>query len=258
MLDRVQSDWQGYNISLLVATCAGVCPLVYGSGNPDISGIGVSLPHDHRCLRSFLNISQAMISYLIQAIVTITIGPPLAFVLVVFELDLEPLTRRRLKIWKLLANVAQSAHQGNIFVAVSVLVASVIRVNQIAPIAELDFIRYLAVYQFAIALGATICLLATFGTSTRKTKLLLLYNIIISALFITVLAMNGFPRSVLYWYIFGINYLDIFVRILLRDTSKAETRPAEGSGCGLSRFSVGFRSSTCDSSMGTSASRRCF
>jgi hypothetical protein len=44
-------------------------------------------------------------------------------------------------------------------------------------------------------LGPAICLLATFGTSTRKTKLLLLYNIIVIALFITVLAMNGFPRS---------------------------------------------------------------
>lgn len=41
LIDRVDSDWRGYNISLLVATCEGVCPLVYGDGNPDISGIGV-------------------------------------------------------------------------------------------------------------------------------------------------------------------------------------------------------------------------
>src|SRR5437762_6662067 len=44
LIDRVEADWQNYNMSLLVATCAGVCPLVYGSGNPDISGIGVSSP----------------------------------------------------------------------------------------------------------------------------------------------------------------------------------------------------------------------
>lgn len=43
LLVRVESDWQGYNISLLVQTCAGVCPLVFGSGNPDISGIGVRM-----------------------------------------------------------------------------------------------------------------------------------------------------------------------------------------------------------------------
>jgi hypothetical protein len=30
------------NISLLVATCEEICPVVYGTGNPDISGIGVS------------------------------------------------------------------------------------------------------------------------------------------------------------------------------------------------------------------------
>ena len=43
LINRVASDWQSYNISLLVETCAGVCALVYGSGNPDISGIGVSV-----------------------------------------------------------------------------------------------------------------------------------------------------------------------------------------------------------------------
>src|SRR5436305_14791041 len=42
LLDRVTSDWQDYNVSLLVETCAEVCVLVYGTGNPDISGIGVS------------------------------------------------------------------------------------------------------------------------------------------------------------------------------------------------------------------------
>ena len=41
LLDRVESDWQSYNISLLVATCGSVCLLVYGAGNPDILGIGV-------------------------------------------------------------------------------------------------------------------------------------------------------------------------------------------------------------------------
>jgi hypothetical protein len=43
LLARIAGDWQGYNISLLVATCSGVCPYVYGKGNPDISGIGMRL-----------------------------------------------------------------------------------------------------------------------------------------------------------------------------------------------------------------------
>lgn len=42
LLDRVESDWQDYNISMLVTVCTQVCPLIYGTGNPDISGIGVS------------------------------------------------------------------------------------------------------------------------------------------------------------------------------------------------------------------------
>ncbi len=42
LIERVASDWQGGNISLLVQTCDNVCALIYGSGNPDISGVGVS------------------------------------------------------------------------------------------------------------------------------------------------------------------------------------------------------------------------
>ena len=43
LVARIKSEQQSYNTSLLVQTCPGVCPLVYGSGNPDISGIGVIL-----------------------------------------------------------------------------------------------------------------------------------------------------------------------------------------------------------------------
>jgi hypothetical protein len=42
MIDRVLSDWQGYNMSLLVDKCPNVCVLIYGDGNPDVCGIGVS------------------------------------------------------------------------------------------------------------------------------------------------------------------------------------------------------------------------
>jgi hypothetical protein len=41
LLDHVEGSGANYNLSLLVGTCSGVCSLVYGSGNPDISGIGV-------------------------------------------------------------------------------------------------------------------------------------------------------------------------------------------------------------------------
>ncbi len=42
LVGHIVHDWAGYNLSLLVQTCPDTCILVYGSGNPDISGIGVS------------------------------------------------------------------------------------------------------------------------------------------------------------------------------------------------------------------------
>lgn len=42
LINSVGTDWQSDNISLLVKTCDNACALVYGSGNPDISGVGVS------------------------------------------------------------------------------------------------------------------------------------------------------------------------------------------------------------------------
>ena len=43
MIDRVLSFCrQGYNMSLLVDKCPNVCVLIYGDGNPDVSGLGVS------------------------------------------------------------------------------------------------------------------------------------------------------------------------------------------------------------------------
>ena len=43
LLAKIESERGTYNKSLLVQTCPGVCQLVSGSGNPDISGNGVIL-----------------------------------------------------------------------------------------------------------------------------------------------------------------------------------------------------------------------
>ncbi|KAK3368031.1 hypothetical protein B0H63DRAFT_89004 [Podospora didyma] len=58
-------NWDNYNITYLVDTCDSVCLLVFGAGNPDISGIGV------------------MNSYLIQGLSTIILGPVLASVVLI-------------------------------------------------------------------------------------------------------------------------------------------------------------------------------
>lgn len=41
LLDRLEQSSELYNITLLVETCDNICQLLYGTGNPDLSGIGV-------------------------------------------------------------------------------------------------------------------------------------------------------------------------------------------------------------------------
>lgn len=41
LLSMVDSDGQRFNISLLAQACPQLCPLAYGTGNPDMTGIGV-------------------------------------------------------------------------------------------------------------------------------------------------------------------------------------------------------------------------
>ncbi|KAM7195046.1 hypothetical protein V8F33_006915 [Rhypophila sp. PSN 637] len=43
LVDHVlRGNRTSYNVSFLIQTCPDVCGLVYGTGNPDISGVGGS------------------------------------------------------------------------------------------------------------------------------------------------------------------------------------------------------------------------
>lgn len=42
LVDRLEENPALYNTTLMVETCDDICQLVYGTGNPDISGIGAS------------------------------------------------------------------------------------------------------------------------------------------------------------------------------------------------------------------------
>lgn len=44
LLGRVEESPELYNATLLVETCDNICPLVYGTGNPDLLGIGARFP----------------------------------------------------------------------------------------------------------------------------------------------------------------------------------------------------------------------
>jgi hypothetical protein len=141
MTELIKSDWEGRNMSHLIQTCDSVCLLVYGAGNPDISGIG------------------AMTSYAIQGLSTIILGPILAAICLArdmrrqdgkdsfFHLDTAfPQNPGR---WMTgLIRMARRHHYNNSFIMVSISIALLIQLNtQYMPVAELDFVRSLAGFQ---------------------------------------------------------------------------------------------------------------
>src|SRR2546421_4304198 len=104
-----------------------------------------------------------MISYCIQSVVTLIFGPLLALSVIIYDLDITAIPDRRFRALKLVAKMSQSTQQANILVALSVTIASLIRIKQLAPLAEIDFIKLLGPYQFVIALGASLSYFATAG-----------------------------------------------------------------------------------------------
>ncbi|KAF4419070.1 hypothetical protein FACUT_11600 [Fusarium acutatum] len=158
LVKLVVEDWAGYNISLLVDTCPGVCDLVYGSGNPDISGIG------------------AMSSYAIQGISSLFFGPILAILTLYASSDPDSDLFLALpaKVWvsEAFAPVARSIHQTNVIVAFSMLFATLIRVRQACPVAERDFLQHLVGYEVLVSVICTLSYLPMHESSNlRKTVL---------------------------------------------------------------------------------------
>ncbi|RKL08877.1 hypothetical protein BFJ70_g16732 [Fusarium oxysporum] len=158
LVKLVVEDWAGYNISLLVDTCPGVCDLVYGSGNPDISGIG------------------AMSSYAIQGISSLLFGPILGILALYASSDPDSDSFFALpaKLWvsEAFAPVARSIHQTNVIVAFSVLFATLIRVRQACSVAERDFLQHLVGYEVLVSVICTLSYLPMHESSKlRKTAL---------------------------------------------------------------------------------------
>ncbi|KAK3379010.1 hypothetical protein B0T24DRAFT_610532 [Lasiosphaeria ovina] len=161
LVDRVASNWTGYNISLLVQTCPGVCNLVYGVGNPDISGIG------------------AMISYALQGATSIIFGPLLGVLALYMGADpsFDTLFSLPAQLWvaKYFFPVANSIHQANIVTAFSVLLAADIRTQNVSPVAEREFLQQLAAYEFVICLICTLSYLPIHSSSPLKKAVMMVY-----------------------------------------------------------------------------------
>jgi hypothetical protein len=136
-----------------------------------------------------------MISYVIQAGASLIFGPILAFIALTWEVDLTVTpANRRTVFFKSAVHLSSNVNQGNTFVSLAVMVASVIRSIQIPPLAELNFIKLLVWYQTFMVLAVWISQFAIFGLH-RRVYILGIYYLTVNALAIVVASMNGFPSS---------------------------------------------------------------
>ena len=108
------------NVTTTIATCPSICSLAWGSGNPDLSGIGVN------------------VSYIMQAILALLCGPILAMIYF-FRRGLGLDERTQDRIPEILNTFVDSSAAFNIPVAI----AAVVRLRQYAPFFEQYFMLFL-------------------------------------------------------------------------------------------------------------------
>lgn len=125
-----QAEAGQLNITTTVASCPDICTLAWGTGNPDLSGIG------------------ANISYIFQAVLTFLFGP--LFCLVYKRWKFSKRTTEHLE--KLQDSFLDISAQFSIPVAV----AAVIRFRQHAPFYETAFLRSLTTMQFLSLLSTAV------------------------------------------------------------------------------------------------------
>ena len=129
-------DWTNgtdVNIALAIESCKAICPLFYGTGNPDISGVGVT------------------ISYITQGVLTWLSGPvlgsikPLAWVFGLRYGHTTPkFVKEGIEVHALLTTT-------NIFFGFSIVVATWIRLQENLSLFEINYLRVLNRFQANIA-----------------------------------------------------------------------------------------------------------
>jgi hypothetical protein len=185
-----------FNLTAFAEECPSFCKTAYGVGNPDLAGIGVSLPaHDTRSYqpeRQLWNTGadrdhQVYVSYNIQA------GIPFLFAFLpeILYRKYRGLTATR---WHdSLFRLQKAAVDGQIIFTLPILVASYVRLLQSPPLYEYQFIAGLATAatSSAFASASTLVKLATlFPDKIRQKRLWLvvLELVLIMAFWITTLA----------------------------------------------------------------------
>ncbi|KAG8527135.1 uncharacterized protein KY384_008564 [Bacidia gigantensis] len=125
---------------------------------------------------------KAMISYLLQSITTLIFGPILAIIVAIWELKSAQLSHRRAKIYQVVKNIAYSAAKTNVFVSMSVVIASIIRQTQIPPVSEHSFLVLLGFFEMLVILGTVASMITYRNLGDASIMAFGVYFIIVFAL----------------------------------------------------------------------------
>jgi len=158
-----------------VAQCPDVCALAWGSGNPDLSGIGANA------------------SYILQAILTFLCG---ILVCVVYELRATRYLNLSARTQKHISDVHDTFLDINAQFSIPVAIAAVIRFHQNAPFYELAFLRALTTMQFMslLSISVTAGLFKDegkdfeFKRGTKRIVIIVLYGILEFGFYIGLIA----------------------------------------------------------------------
>ncbi|TFK64489.1 hypothetical protein BDN72DRAFT_901501 [Pluteus cervinus] len=135
-----QAAIQNTNLTDLVQKCQNICGLVWGTGNPDLSGIG------------------AEVSYIIQVIFVVIFGPLFSFL---YGLRGSPKDSSKSPLVKLHDAFVDS----NAVFTISISIAALVRIKQDAPLYELSFLLSLTSMQF---LGLLTVIITSMVTNPRE------------------------------------------------------------------------------------------
>ena len=142
---------------------------------------------------------KAMISYILQGVSSLLFGPLLAVLSLYIGSDAssDSLLELPSKLWitESFVPVARSLHQTNIIIAFSVLVASIIRLGQVRPVAEVDFIKDLALYELWTALICTSSYSLIHESSKTRNTVIGLYTAVTWFVAVIISNSRSYPSS---------------------------------------------------------------
>ncbi|KZP20585.1 hypothetical protein FIBSPDRAFT_537548 [Athelia psychrophila] len=138
----VQAEAGQVNITTVVSTCEGICSIIWGAGNPDLSGIGL------------------IVCYIFQAVLTVLFGPLFCMFHYHFHDGLADGTKTKLE------ELHDTFLDTIALFSIPVAVATVIRLLQNPPVYEMGFMYSLTTMQF-LSLLTTAVIAGIFGPSDK-------------------------------------------------------------------------------------------